>query len=460
MSERHGEPGRWVGPVEGVADELLLLGESEAVEAYCDELNRRRLRGFLWLFVVVGALYGLVMSLAGQPLLAVLGGGMALADLVLLRLSRAPAALARVRPVAAAAVLLHFVALNLLHPGVDAEGLGLWYLALAVLAARLRLAVGEQVALLGTLYALLAVRVVLVNTVLLRQRPPVGELVGFAVVGLVVLAAATGFAYRDRRRFLLRFRAETSRHRERLRMKQELEHARSIQLSMLPRAAPEPGWLDIAALSLPATEVGGDYYDYFQLAPDRLAVVVGDVTGHGVASGLVLSGVRAGLNLLEGDMHEPAAVLARVNRMVKRISPPRLLMTMGLVLLDRERREVVVVTAGHPPVLHLRAAEGRLDELGRGALPLGALADTTYAEVRAGLAPGDLLLAYSDGVVEAVDPSGEQLGWERLRRALVEAAAGPRARDVRDALLRAVWEWKGEAEQVDDVTMVVVRVTG
>jgi sigma-B regulation protein RsbU (phosphoserine phosphatase) len=284
------------------------------------------------------------------------------------------------------------------------------------------------------------------------------ELFGFAMVLLVVLADAVWITYRERKRFLLRWRAESSRHRDRLRMKQELEYARSIQLSMLPRSAPALDWLDIAALSLPATEVGGDYYDYFQLGPERLAVVVGDVTGHGVASGLVLSGVRSSLNLLQEELGEPARVLGRMNGMLKKISTPRMLMTLGLAVLDRRGRSLTVATAAHPPLLRLGAGDDRVEELGRGSLPLGAIADTRYAEDRTSLQPGDLLLLYSDGLVEAVDQAGEQYGWDRLCRALGNAASTSSAQEVRDALLRDVWEFKGDAEQVDDVTMVVVRV--
>ena len=89
-------------------------------------------------------------------------------------------------------------------------------------------------------------------------------------------------------------------------MREELEDARAIQLAMLPSSAPEMGWLELQGMSLPATEVGGDYYDFLKVDEDRIAVVVGDVAGHGVASGLLLSGVRAGLHLLRGDLGESA----------------------------------------------------------------------------------------------------------------------------------------------------------
>jgi hypothetical protein len=124
------------------------------------------------------------------------------------------------------------------------------------------------------------------------------------------------------------------------------------------RSAPDVGWLEMAALSLPASEVGGDYYDYFQLDDDRLAVVVGDVTGHGVASGLVLSGVRASLNLLAGEFEDPAAVLGRLNLMLKRTAPRRMHMTLGVAVFDRAGVRSPVALAGHPPAVVIRAGDG------------------------------------------------------------------------------------------------------
>ena len=118
-------------------------------------------------------------------------------------------------------------------------------------------------------------------------------------------------------------------------MKQELEHAREVQLSMLPREGPGLAWLDTASVSLPATEVGGDYYDYFAIDENRLAVVVGDVAGHGLTSGLVLSGVRAGLNMLETELTTPGEALRHLNRMLVRTNPRGIIVTLLLAVLDR-----------------------------------------------------------------------------------------------------------------------------
>jgi sigma-B regulation protein RsbU (phosphoserine phosphatase) len=240
-------------------------------------------------------------------------------------------------------------------------------------------------------------------------------------------------------------------------MKEELEYAREIQLSMLPKAAPDVGWLEMAALSLPASEVGGDYYDYFQLDDHRLAVVVGDVTGHGVASGLVLSGVRASLNLLAGEFEDPAAVLGRLNLMLKRTAPRRMHMTLGVAVFDRARCEVTVALAGHPPAVVIRAGDGSVRQVGRSSVPLGALERAVFRAETIALDPGDRVVLFSDGLVETEDVGEVQYGWERLESFLAGLGANGDAKSVRDGLLRDLWDHKGEAEQVDDVTMVVVE---
>lgn len=440
-----------------VPDELLLMGEQDAVDRHFDLLDLRRLTTLVWVLMAVLAVYALVGFASGRVITGGVAGALVVADLVLLRgLRRGTVALA-VRPLVAAVLVGHMLALQAFHPIGNSDGLGLWFVVLPLLATRFRLATGEAVALYSSLYAVVVLRLV-GEAVLSKQRPPFTAIAAFALVHLAAFALAWWWTRLQRRRFVGRWRAQSGRERDRLRMKQELEYAREIQLSMLPRQAPSIDWLDIAALSLPATEVGGDYYDYFALGGDRIAVVVGDVTGHGVASGLVLSGVRSSLNLLADELCDPGRVLARLNTMLKRTAARRMLMTLGVAVLDHGERTVAVATAGHPPVLTWSAVSGAVEEVGQSALPLGALAAAEYRHQRVRVAAGDALMLYSDGLPETTGESGEQYGFERLERAFRAAAtAGHAARGIRDAVLRDLWEHKGDAEQVDDVTMVVIR---
>ncbi|HEV7508114.1 MAG TPA: PP2C family protein-serine/threonine phosphatase [Thermoanaerobaculia bacterium] len=291
------------------------------------------------------------------------------------------------------------------------------------------------------------------------MTPSAGEaLIPFSFVFPICLAVTIALTQIGRRRFLGVWRKESSRHRERLRMREEIEYARKIQLSMLPQGAPEIDWLDLAAASLPATEVGGDYYDYFRLAPTQLALVLGDVSGHGLASGLLLSGVRSCLYLLEQDLSSPIRVFEKLNHMVRRTTERRTYMTLLCAVLDSEAGTLTVTSAGHPPVLRYDSQGRCFDEIGRGAPPLGTFLQADYLEERLPVAAGDLLIFYTDGLVEARNAQGEDYGDARLRRAVARAASSRTARDVRDSILGDLSNFKGDEEQADDITVVVVRL--
>lgn len=276
-----------------------------------------------------------------------------------------------------------------------------------------------------------------------------------AVAGCLVLSGV--LTQLDKRRFLAVWRREHARSRERLRMREEIEYARKMQLSMLPQSPPDIAWLDLSAASLPATEVGGDYYDTFRLAPSRLVLVIADVSGHGLASGLLLSGVRSCLYLLEDDLALPEA-LGRLDRMVRRTTDRRTYVTLLLAAIDREAGTLAVTSAGHPPLLHYRAASGTVAEVGSGAPPLGTFADPSYVRHQVEIAAGDLLVVYTDGVTEMRNDHGQDYGDDRLRRAIARAAPGRTAREVRDSVLSELANFKGSVEQADDITLVVARL--
>lgn len=440
-----------------MSDDELLVGERSALNTFFDIANGRRLGLTVIGLAVVSAIYAIVMFASGSMTRGVVAGLVVIGDLLFLRYRLSPGIARNLRQAVAAVLLGHLVLFQLFHGSADG-GIGFWFFAFPFLAVRFRLASGETVALFGSLYAVVAVRLV-GESLVTRQSPPFLSLVLYGLLFIVCFAVSWAMSRRLESRFLTRWRAESARHHDRLRMKQELEYAREIQLSMLPRRAPLLDWLDVAALSLPATEVGGDYYDYFDFGPNRVAMVVGDVTGHGVASGLVLSGVRSSLNLLRDEMGRPSAVLDRVNLMLKRTSAPRMHMTLALVVFDRAECAITVATAGHPPVL-LRRSSGEVEEVGSGSFPLGAIENADYREDRFELSVGDVLLLYSDGLVETINPAGDQYGWDRLKGVLRNLDGIPTANEIRDLILREVWDFKGEAKQMDDVTMVVVRCLG
>lgn len=287
--------------------------------------------------------------------------------------------------------------------------------------------------------------------------------ISVSVVGVLCLVVSAFITQVERKRFLGTWRTEYARSRERLRMREEIEYARKIQLSMLPQLPPDIGWVELAAASLPATEVGGDYYDYFRLSGSQLALVIGDVSGHGLASGLLLSGIRSCLYLLEKDLAVPVAVLDRLNPMVRKTTDRRTYVTLLCAVLDRAADgsgvEVTVASAGHPPLLCWDAQTGKFAEIGDGAPPLGTRLDAEYRQKRHKVHRGDVLVLYTDGLVETRNGVGQDYGYPRLQKTVGRAAAGTHSvREIRDAILGDLSHFKGDSEQSDDITVVVARV--
>lgn len=296
----------------------------------------------------------------------------------------------------------------------------------------------------------------------LQNGGELGARLGSAAGVVLPVAAITGTAValsmRERSRFVAGWRRDAGRERERVRMRDEIADARKIQLSMLPPAAPELPWLDLATISLPATEVGGDYYDFFPLDGGGLAVVVGDVAGHGVGSGLVLSGVRSGLYLLRDELDDPGKALLRLNRMVRDSVRGRMYVTLLVAILDPIAGRLRVVSAGHPPPAHYRYSHRDVVELGDGAPPLGTRLPAAYPEAEGPLAEGDIVLFYTDGLTEMQNLAGEPFGDARLHQELARVAHLRSALKIRDSLLHALSIFKGDALQIDDLTLVVARV--
>lgn len=271
----------------------------------------------------------------------------------------------------------------------------------------------------------------------------------------VAFALALWLSRRARLGFLAQWRTARGEAAEQIRIRDELGFARELQLSMLPREAPPLPWIEAAAISIPATEVGGDYYDYLVLDGERVAAVTGDVAGHGIASGIVLSGVRSGLSLLADELSDPASVMRRLHRMVRQTLRHRMLVSLSIVLFDRTRGIANLTAAAHPPLL-VRRASGAVERIDTSSLPLGNGLGDSFDQREIPFATGDVFVLQTDGVYETTSPGGDSYGFSRLERAL--AVADGSAAAVRDAILRDLWSFKETAPQTDDVTIVVLKI--
>ncbi len=248
---------------------------------------------------------------------------------------------------------------------------------------------------------------------------------------------------------------------DRIRVRDELEVARELQSELLPGDLPVvPGYL-FAHSYRTANEVGGDYYDVMPLLDDpqgRLALVVGDASGHGMAAGLVMAIANATLRTaLDLDPH-PERVLTVLNRTLCRTGTRRTFMSAFYAVLEPGTGRMEYVCAGHPYPL-LRRADGRIQELGCGGFPLGLREPMTWVTHEVALEPGDLLVLYTDGLPEAVDgQNGTAFGYERIRAAL---EIGGTPQEVHNRILYAFDRHVGDESLRDDLTLeVIARLSG
>jgi serine phosphatase RsbU (regulator of sigma subunit) len=437
-------------------DELVLSPEPLAVQRHFDDRNYRVFR---WLMVLV-----FFLSLGGIGASAELHEGSGLAIYILDALAGVALFILRDREVFVRnfrQILLVYLFCQLLvlkYATSHLQDSAPWpFLLIGFLLLAFRLRAAEHIMLFAAFWV---TAVFPLGWIGVRRAVPADQdgLVAVSIMAVICLVTALGVTQLDRKRFLAVWRKEHARHRERLRMREEIDYARKIQLSMLPQTAPQLDWMDLAAASLPATEVGGDYYEYFKLSDTKLALVIGDVAGHGLATGLLLSGVRSCLYLLEEYLAVPERIFERLNVMIRRTTDKRTYMTLLCAVLDREAGTITLVTAGHPPVLVRDGKTGRFEEVGEGAPPLGTFLNARYEPVQRPVAPGDLLIFYTDGLVEARNNQDQDYGDARLQRAVDRAATSRTAREIRDAVLGDLSNFKGDYEQVDDITVVVVRV--
>jgi serine phosphatase RsbU (regulator of sigma subunit)/predicted ester cyclase len=243
--------------------------------------------------------------------------------------------------------------------------------------------------------------------------------------------------------------------RERARVEQELQVARRIQQALLPKSLPELRDWEIAHRYRPAREVGGDFYDFLELPDGRLGVVVGDAAGHGVPAALMMANTQSVLRAVgRSGGSEPGRMLAEVNEVLWAHIPPNMFVTCFYGVLDPESGRFRYANAGHN-LPYLRQGELAL-ELRATGMPLGLLPGMSYEEKETVIMPGEGVLFYSDGLVEAHNPDFEMFGSPRLQSLLSLHVTGSEA--LTTVLLRELERFTGgNWEQEDDITLVVLR---
>jgi serine phosphatase RsbU (regulator of sigma subunit)/ketosteroid isomerase-like protein len=243
--------------------------------------------------------------------------------------------------------------------------------------------------------------------------------------------------------------------RERERVEQELRVARSIQQASLPEEVPTLAGWQITPYYRPAREVGGDFYDFFELDDARLGLLVGDVTGKGVPAALVMASTRSMLRAVAQALgsSSPGEVLSKVNDSLVADIPPNMFVTCFYAILEPESGTLSYANAGHDlPYLH---RNGDTEELRARGMPLGLIPSMDYEEKEIALDAGEAALFYTDGLVEAHDSRGEMFGFPRLRALIAEHGEES---SLEDLLLEELYSFVGEGwEQEDDITLLTLR---
>jgi serine phosphatase RsbU (regulator of sigma subunit) len=247
---------------------------------------------------------------------------------------------------------------------------------------------------------------------------------------------------------------------EKERMEEELAIARELQMSMLPSTCPEIERFEIAAYSMPAREVGGDFYDFIDMGDGSLGLVIGDVTGKSVSGALVMAASRGIFRMLSEQQLSVSEIMIRANRRTKKDGKSGMFVALLFAAIDAKECVVTLSSAGQTQPIHFSAETGTasLVETQGDNFPLGILEDVDYEETRLQLTSGDRIVFYTDGIVEAMNPQQEIYGFERLL-ATVEGASLITA----DALLKKIMDdvnmFVNGAAQHDDLTVIIVGVT-
>jgi len=238
----------------------------------------------------------------------------------------------------------------------------------------------------------------------------------------------------------------------------ELEMAREIQLSILPQVLPVIQGLDITARYVPMSSVAGDFYDFIVLDPKHVGILIADVSGHGLPAALIASMLQVALTGQASHAAHPDRVLAGLNKAL--CGKFKLnFVTAAYVYVDMEKNTVLYAGAGHPPLLHWSRASSKTQDICENGLPLGQFPEAVFKAVPVPAGPGDRIVLYTDGIMEARNAAQEQFGVDRVK-GLMDSEHALAGSQFADRLLDEVWQWSelhtGES-QTDDITLLSIQ---
>ena len=258
------------------------------------------------------------------------------------------------------------------------------------------------------------------------------------------------------------FNQMTEGLKERYRLQRSLDLAKEVQQNLLPREDPVVEGLDVAGQSIYCDETGGDYYDFLtasEVGPAKFGVLIGDVSGHGIPSALLMATARASMRQRSSRSGSLAEVVADVNRQLTRdVEDTGRFMTLFYLMIDLDVRSMSWVRAGHDPAIWYDPATDQMEELVGEGTALGVNEDVRFVQYhRPGLKEGQILLLSTDGLWETQDPSGSMFGKERIYE-IIRQKSAERARGILDTIVAELERFRKNREPEDDITLVVIKV--
>jgi phosphoserine phosphatase RsbU/P len=274
------------------------------------------------------------------------------------------------------------------------------------------------------------------------------------VTGVLAFAGTTSVGVLGLALYQVQNQLQASR-RELARKEAEINFAREVQAALFPRQFPTGSGLEFSAVCVPAAGISGDYYDILQMSDRRLAFVVADVSGKGLPAAILMSNLHAGLHILVEAGHSPAELCSQLNRHLCQFTEGYRFATLFYAEWNSAERRLTYVNAGHTEPLLLGANGNR--RLVSGSLPIGLFPNSEFRVASTILAPGDLVVLYSDGITEAGVLEAEPFGDRRLE-AVVNTHRHKPLSEIEREVLAAVESWSG-IEPGDDMTLLLVRAT-
>ena len=268
----------------------------------------------------------------------------------------------------------------------------------------------------------------------------------YAIIGYIIFIVSSIYLY-------VKFNQErTKKLMEDKRKEEELEEAHNLQMGLLAKENPNRKDLDISTYIKCATEVGGDYYDFIEFEDGSLLVICGDATGHGTASGMMVSITKAGL--LGIDSKDPNYIMTSLNKIIKKVDIGRLRMSLNLAHF--QNGSMKLTSAAMPPIYHFEKKINKVDEIQISNLPLGGLMSEDFTVLDKKFSKGDVLVMISDGLPEAPNKKGDLLDYEAVK-SCIEKNSLKSAEEIKNELVKLSDNWLDGIHNPDDITIVVCK---